>query len=180
MTCIVGLVDSDGKVYIGADSLTTNDYGIAQINMYPKLAFNGDFLIGCTGSARIAEIIHHVFDPPAYSIETDNIDKYMVKAFVPAMQECIDKANAKEEHKETGSGFLIGFQGRLFCIKSKYAVEEPSCGYEAVGSGGEVALGVLYATREVGYTPDFKIRLALEASAVHNAYVRAPFIIETI
>jgi ATP-dependent protease HslVU (ClpYQ) peptidase subunit len=181
MTCVVGLADKEsGKVFIGADSLTANDYGITQVNMYPKIAFNGDFLIGCAGSARVAEIMHHIFEPPAFSFESDNIDQYMVKSFVPAMQECIDKANAKEEQKETGSCVLIGLKGRLFCIKSKYAVEEPSCGYEAIGSSGEVALGVLWATRDRDIPPDWRIELALKASAEHNAFVREPFLIKSV
>lgn len=175
MTCIVGLV-CEGVVWIGADSLTTNPYGITAINTYPKLFRSGDFLIACTGSQRIGEIMQHVFEPPA--CETRNISQYMVRDFVATMQECMDKANAKEEFKESESAFLVGFKGRLFCVKCKYGVEEPTCGYEALGSGGEVALGVLWATRET--PPMSRVELALEASAAHNAYVGKPFVIESI
>lgn len=183
MTCIVGLVDNEsGKVFMGADSIGIDERGGSSINAYKKLFRVDDFLIGCSGSPRPPQLLQYQFKPPEYNEyeldEKDAIACYMVTKFIDALRECLDKAKLKDEDR---AYLLVGFKGRLFGVyQDDYQVEESERGYNAIGIGGEIAMGSLYATRDVGYTPDFKVRLALEASAEHNAHVRAPFIIESI
>jgi hypothetical protein len=181
VTCIVGLVDGD-KVYIGGDSLGTDENGGTLINIDKKVFCIGDFLIGRCGSLRMGQIVRYSFLPPEYnSNEHDSRDAiyaYMATLFVQEIKACFDKLEYKEEEK---GYILVGFQNRLFRISmNNLQVEEESRGYSAIGIGSDIAKGSLYATREVGFTPDFKVKLALEASAEHNAFVRGPFVIESI
>lgn len=177
MTCIVGLVDAEDKIWMGGDSATVStEYGLTHESFYRKVAHNGDFLIGTAGSARIGQILKNIFEPPPCD---GDVRQYMARDFVRAMRECIEKEDAKEQYKE--SEILIGYKGRLFYIGCNYMVSEPQGGYFAIGCGQEVALGVLYTVRRLlDCNPEDTVKLALCASEKFNAYVRHPFYLETI
>jgi ATP-dependent protease HslVU (ClpYQ) peptidase subunit len=177
MTCIVGLVD-EGKVYIGGDSAAVSGLSLT-IRKDKKVFRNGDFLIGGTTSFRMLQLLHYAFVPPAYDASTD-LEKYMATAFVDALRECLKAGGyaTKEKEQESGGVFLVGFQGHLFCIYSDYQVQEALSGYDACGSGDDVALGVLYATPDLH--PRKRIELALQGAEQHNGGVRAPFYVEVL
>jgi len=176
MTCVVGIVDTDGKVWMGCDSVTVNDYGFAYENNYRKLGRNGDFLIGTAGSARVVQLVKHVLEPPPCD---GDVYQYMARDFVNAVRECIEKAKAEEEYKN--SQLLIGYKGKLFYIGSNYMVSENSAGYFAIGSAQDFAMGVLHVTSLLNdMTALRRLNLALETSDELNAYVSRPFYIESI
>lgn len=178
MTCIVGLVDSDGTVWMGGDSATVStEYGLAHENSYRKVAHNGDFLIGTAGSARVGQIMKNIFEPPPCD---GDIHRYMVRDFAKAVRDCIESQDAKEQYKE--SEILVGYKSKLFYIGCNYMVSEHVKGYYAIGCGQEVALGVLFAIGKYSHKviPRNRIEMALEASEEFNAYVRSPFYIESI
>ncbi len=53
---------------------------------------------------------------------------------------------------------------------------EVAHGYDAIGSGAKIALGVMYVTADLD--PYERIQRALEAAAFHIHTVRAPFSLE--
>lgn len=57
MTCIIGL-ENKGKVYMGADSASSNGYSI-NVSGNPKLFRSGPFLIGFTSSWRMGQLLQH-------------------------------------------------------------------------------------------------------------------------
>ena len=176
MTCIVGLVE-ENHVYIGADSLGTDDYHRTHISTFKKLFRKGDFLIGCSGSIRMIELLQYVFVAPEFS-ESDDVNSYMVSKVAEEIKSCFEKAALKEDDR---GGILVGFKGRLFFIDGyNYQIEEDVCGYRATGCASDFAVGVLWATRGLDMPALSRVEFALEASAEHNAYVRRPFIIESI
>lgn len=193
MTCIVGLIGGDGKVYIGADSAGSNTWQLV-IRKDTKVFRNGDFLIGAGTSFRMIQLLRYALDPPEYtktpvtsdiedlSLWHEYISQYMATNFVDAVRDCLKDGGfaKKEAEQESGGVFLVGFQGRLFCIHSDYQVEEALCGYSAVGDGDDLALGSLWTTQGKGYTARSRVDLALQAAEYHCASVRAPFIIESI
>ncbi len=181
MTCIVGLVQDD-KVYIGGDSLGADENGGTLINAEAKVFRSGAFLIGKSGSMRMGQIMRHVFKLPEYNThdldKKDAISCYMATLFVQEMKACFDKLEYKEEEK---GALLVGFQGRLFKISAdNFQVEEDIGGYNAIGIGHEIAKGSLWTTRGMDMPPESRLELALKACADHNAFVRCPFIIESI
>jgi ATP-dependent protease HslVU (ClpYQ) peptidase subunit len=175
MTCVIGLVEHDGTIYFGADSAVSGSYQLT-IQKDQKVFFVEDFLIGCTGSARMRQLLHHALVPPKYTPGHD-VEKYIVTAFVDAVRKCLKDGGfaQKEEEQEKGGDFLVGFRGRLFYIDSDYQLIEPLDGYGAIGSGDDVALGVLFATRDLDMLPQQRIELALKAAEHHTTEVRAPF-----
>jgi ATP-dependent protease HslVU (ClpYQ) peptidase subunit len=182
MTCIVGIKTSSG-VYIGGDSASTNDSGLQTILAGSKVFFIGEgsnrMLLGCTTSCRMMQLLHYELQIPAYEDGTD-IEAYMVTKFVNAVRDCLRSGGfaQKENEKEAGGNFLVGFRGRLFEVQDDYQVSEPVNNYEAVGSGAKFALGAFYVTSHL--PPEERMELALQAATYHNAYVRPPYLIHCL
>jgi hypothetical protein len=66
----------------------------------------------------------------------------------------------------------------LFNIDVDFQVGEALDGFEAVGCGGDIAKGALFAT--LSYPPRERILLALQASERFNSGVRGPFVVESL
>ncbi len=178
MTCVVSLVEPDGTIYLGGDSAVVGSYQLT-IRKDKKVFVVNDFLIGCAGSARMRQLLHHAFVPPEYVPGAD-IDKYMATDFIDAVRQCLKDggfAQKKDEQEEIDGVFLVGFHGRLFRIATDYQHLESLDGYDAIGSGAEVALGVLFAIRDLDMLPRQRLELALKAAEHHIASVQAPFTI---
>lgn len=182
MTCIVGLKTTEG-VYIGGDSASTNDSGLQTILASGKVFFIGEggnrMLLGCTTSCRMMQLLHYELQLPSYEDGMD-VEGYMVTQFVNAVRDCFKSGGfaKKEDEREEGGNFLIGYRGRLFEIQDDYQISEPTNDYEAVGSGAKFALGSLYATPHL--PPEQRIEVALQAATYHNAYVRPPYLIHCL
>jgi hypothetical protein len=186
LTCIVGLVDkASGKVFIGGDSAGSNNWQLT-IRKEAKVFRNGDFLIGATSSFRMIQLLQYAFKPPVYEKPLENNDDYlscyMATSFIDAVRECFKNGGfaKKEAEQESGGTFLVGFQGKLFCIQDDYHVGEALCGYNAIGDGDDIAIGSLWTTRNMQYTTRTRVELALQAAEYHCTSVSAPFIIESI
>lgn len=185
MTCIVGIARANGEVWIGGDSAGTNADSQQTIETTEKVFFvrnahSGDeFLLGCSTSFRMIDLLKYQLIPP--EVDGNNLHRYMVIAFVEAVRTCLKEGGfaKKEDEREEGGYFLVGFRGRLFEVGSDYHVSEAQCGYHAIGSGDDLALGALFATRDLD-DPEARLKLALHAAAYHNSDVREPFIIRHI
>lgn len=182
MTGIVGVKTPQG-VFIGGDSASTNDSGLQTILASHKVFFIGSqetrMLLGCTTSCRMMQLLRYELHLPPYE-QTMEVEEYLVTKFVNAVRDCLRSGGfaQKENEKEAGGNFLVGFAGRLFEVQDDYQVSEPVNGYEAVGSGAKFALGSLYATPQL--LPEQRIELALQAATYHNAYVRPPYLIHCL
>ncbi len=180
MTCIAGLVDKDGNVWIGGDSAGVGGYALS-IRKDPKVFRNGPFVIGGTSSWRMLQLLRFSFVPPEYYAERDtDLDRFMVTSVVNAFRDCLKNGGyAKtDQGQEAGGQFLVGFAGHLYFIGADYQVGETHCGYAAVGCGEDIAHGVLYATPEL--EPRRRIELALQGAEQFSAGVRGPFTIECL
>jgi hypothetical protein len=180
VTCIVGLVDKGGSVWMGADSAGVDGALNLSVRTDGKLFQNGPFLIGFTSSFRMGQILQHALKPPEPN--GGELHRFMVTSFVDAVRACLKSGGfaRKECEVETGGAFLVGVGGRLFEIASDYQVGENADPFNAVGSGAAVALGALHATRSLPWSPAVRLRRALEAAERFNAGVRGPFIIRRL
>lgn len=173
MTAIAGIVD-DGHVYIGADSAATG--GTRQtVRRDAKVFRNGPVLIAVTGSARMGQVLQYVLSVPKRHSST-GIMLYLVTDFINAVRSAYKEAGcASKDKEEEGSlgSFLLGVEGHLFQIYSDYQIAEAVDGFYALGSGGDVALGALHATK--GIEPRKRLRMALGAAERFDSAVRRPF-----
>lgn len=174
MTCIVGLIDDDRRVWIGGDSAAVGGLSL-NVRTDPKVFVKDGFVMGFTTSFRMGQLLAHSFTPPKRHPDTD-LFAYMVTAFVDGLRSCLKDGGYAERRNEaeTGGTFLVGHAGRLFCIYDDYQVAEWADGYAAVGCGADITLGALFAT--AGSAPDARVCRALEAAERFSAGVRGPFI----
>ena len=177
MTCIVGLLDKNSKrVFIGADSAGVAGYKVT-IRKDEKIFKNGDFIIGCTSSFRMIQLLRFSFSPP--EIGKKEIYQYMCTDFIEAIRNCFRNGGYMQKEKagaDQGGLFLVGYKDRLFMIGEDFQVGEAYEGLMAVGCGDEYALGSLFSS-PVEMSPEEKINKALSAAAYFSAGVSAPFIV---
>lgn len=177
MTCIVGFIDDNKDVYMGADSAGTSDNGRITSRKDKKIFLKDDFVIGFTTSFRMGQLLQYKLEIPKQKENQDTFE-YMVTDFVEAVREKLKDGGfaSKEKDKEEGGVFLVGYRGRLFTIFSDYQVAESIVPYASVGSGSSYALGALYALqKEYLGKPWGKIMIALQAAAANCSSVDKPF-----
>lgn len=176
MTCIVGLVDTNGHVIIGGDSAGVGGLDIS-IRTDPKVFQNGHFLIGMCGSFRMGQLLHHTFQPPTHPKGMDDY-KFMVTLVMDAVRKCFKEGGYASSYmaQEIGGCFLMAYNSRLYRIDNDYQVGIPTEGFSAVGCGDQIAHGAMWATQTT-QSGEERVKTALQAAAHFSAGVRAPFIL---
>jgi ATP-dependent protease HslVU (ClpYQ) peptidase subunit len=174
VTCIVGLEDGD-RVWMGADSLSADGY-TKTIRRDPKIFTRGPYLIGFSGSYRVGQLLRWSINDTGPQ-PGDDLAEFMVTSFVEDVRLVLKDGGITLRGGEMPGTFLIGICGRLFAVDVDFQVGEPACGYDAVGSGSDVAIGAMHVT--VDLEPRQRIKTALQAAAAHNAGVQGPFVIKS-
>lgn len=178
MTCVVGMVYKN-TVYIGADSCGCNAAQYQkQARKDPKVFKVGEFIIGFTSSFRMGQLLQYSFKPPKQKTN-QNIHQYMVTNFIDELRKVLkDGGYARiSDSRESGGEFLVGYRGKLFSIDNDFQVGELLEKIDSVGCGDSYALGSMFSTKKSNYTPEQRIKLALEAAEHYSAYVMKPFTI---
>jgi ATP-dependent protease HslVU (ClpYQ) peptidase subunit len=174
MTTIIGIEDDKGCILV-ADSLVTDDAG--RKYWHPemkKLAERGQFLIGGSGEVLPCDIIQHNWEPPTpTSKDRKDLYHFMVSKVVPSLRQCLTENgyNFDESHdKKDGERFhlLIAINGTIFDIDQELSITMNADRIYAVGSGGDIALGALYAGADA--------HQAMEIAARLSAFTAGPYI----
>lgn len=176
MTCIAAYIDTDGTIYMGADSAGVSGYSIAK-RKDPKVFINGPMVIGFTSSFRMGQLLQYKLNIPEHPSNMDTM-RYMVTVFVDAVRECLKEGGyaSVSNNQEEGGTFLVGYKGRLFCIEGDFQVGESVHNFDAVGCGRDLALGSLYTTYYMDdLTPYDKVIHALNAAEQFSGGVSRPF-----
>jgi ATP-dependent protease HslVU (ClpYQ) peptidase subunit len=174
VTCIVGVQTSDG-VLIGGDSAGISGW-VRTHRADPKVFEHGTgYVIGFTTSFRMGQLIRYADLPKPLDRDGDDLDRFMAVDFVDAVRQALKDGGwaEKDKDREDGGTFLVGVNGWLYKVCDDYQVGRSLDGYDAAGSGWELALGALHATPEL--EPVERVTRALSASAHHSASVHPPF-----
>lgn len=145
----------------------------------PKVFRKGSYLIGCSGSARLGQLLQYSanFSEP----DTDDLEKFLCTTFIDEIREkCKTGGHTKVyNNEETLDGdFLLGINSRIFTIFSDLQVTEYAEPYSAIGCGMEYSLGVLHSNYEaMKDEPKLLIKQALEAAEYFSIGVQKPFTI---
>jgi len=176
MTCIVGIEDPDtGSVYIGGDLCVSSTH-LKATSWFPKVFYNGEFLIGTAGDLRFNQIMQHRFEPPEYRPDRQDLYEYMCVDFVDALRECMVESGYGRESGvadcgEDGGVALIGYGHTLWTVYSDFTVFRSDNNYATVGSGEHVALGALYVLRVLngvsGLHVKEQVEMAIHAAGTH-------------
>ena len=170
MTCIAGIAEG-GTVWLAGDSAGCSGWDLS-VRGDPKVFANGPYVVGFTSSFRMGQLLRYSFSPP--SPEPD-LHRFMCTAFVDALRQCLKDGGwaSKDKEQEEGGTFLVGVAGSLFRICDNYQVGVPADGFDAVGCGGQIACGAMFAT--AGKKPRVRLETAMQAAERLSAGVRGPF-----
>lgn len=168
MTCIVGMSNGD-NVYIGGDRGISNNDNILSL-CRPKVAKNGEYIIGYAGSQGVGQLAHIMTTP----VIGKDIEKTLRTSFIKSLKTIIDEfgpSNLTESENHTD--FLVGCKGRLFEISTNdWSVSELE--YSAVGSGSNIALGSLYTTSLYDLSIKERVQIALDSAIALSPTCQAP------
>lgn len=178
MTCIVALRVPNLCVWVGGDSGAFKEDEITQ-RVNEKVFYNGEFLIGFSGSFRVGQLIRYSFSPPPV-LDPENIMKYFVVDFVDSLKDCL-RAKGNLKTNESGEechecDIVVAYKDKVVSIESDFNVGDPFDEYVSIGSGALYALGALSALDGLNeITPEQKVLKALIASEKYSPSVMQPF-----
>lgn len=174
MTTIIGVEYANRCVVLG-DSRVVGDSKIYSHTDMVKVVTNGNFIIGAAGDVRALQVILHTWKPPvAVAKDKDNLFQFMISKVVPSLKKQLNDyglLDTKSPDKDFELYVLIAYNGSIFEIDSDFAVSRSESGYYGIGTGGDYALGALYA----GATPE----QAASIAALNDSKTAEPFITET-
>lgn len=177
MTCIVGIEHNQG-VTIAGDSRSTSGW---YANVVQWKAFElGDLLIGCCGGPRTAQLVRYRLVVPPLDIH--DVDRWIACEFADAVREVLKesgagKVNAGVDEMDGSSGMLVAVAGRLYTLHSDFQWSRNVCGYQAIGSGRELATGSLHTTAQLQLTPTERAQMAVQAACDHSASCGPPVVV---
>jgi ATP-dependent protease HslVU (ClpYQ) peptidase subunit len=174
MTTIIGVEYANRCVVLG-DSRVVGDSKIYSHSDMVKVITNGNYLVGVAGDVRALQVVLHTWKPPAFlAKDRTNIFQFMVNKVAPSLKQLLTDAgllDSKSPDKDFEINIIVGLNGSLFEIDSDFAVSRSDSGYYGLGTGGDYALGALYA----GATPE----QAASIAALNDSKTAEPFITET-
>jgi len=184
MTCVVGVVDEKGGVHFGCDSLGSDGHS-GTILSSPKICQNGEFLFGYAGSFRGWQLLQYSLVPPARGEKETSIH-YLCTSFIDTVRltfelgRYISTISIDDEDELANSvtfdgEFIIGYRGEIFLVQNDFSVLQAVDDFTAIGSGGETANAVLYATSGLELEPIDRLHLALDAAEYQITSVKAPY-----
>ncbi len=178
MTCIVGFANEKKMILMG-DSAGTSGYDVV-IRSDPKvftLEQKGgpNVLIGFTSSFRMGQLLMTL------EVPRDDIGEpfgFMIARFIPAVRKLFAQGGflVKENGREEGGKFLVGYRGKLFTIDSDFQVGIAADQYDSIGCGESYALGVLDVLLcQKDADPRQALTVALQLAEKRSGAVRGPF-----
>jgi len=182
MTCVVGLETEHG-VFIGADSASSNGYTSFSSRVEKVFLKNcgarGEFLIGFTTSFRMGQLLRYKLRVDKHPDDMPDME-YLATIFIDAVRACLKDGGFTEIDKERESGgrFLVGYRGKIYMVDYDFQVNSNACGFYAIGSGAQFALGSLYSTN--GLSPRNRIKIALRAASMFTDSVKPPYHIKEL
>lgn len=177
MTCIVGYIDKNKNLWMGADSLgTTSSTHIERKDV--KLFENKDFLIGFSTSFRMGQILRFKWNPPVQMKESDY--EFMCTKVVDSIRDClrINGYTQITNNRESIGQFLIGYKNRLYKIDTDFQVAEHIDNFISCGSGEDFALGAFNILKNMDLSAKQICKKALETAEKFNPSVGKPFVIK--
>jgi ATP-dependent protease HslVU (ClpYQ) peptidase subunit len=176
VTCIIGMKDRNGDVWIGGDSAGVAGYQIT-IRSDEKVFRKGPMVFGFTSSFRMGQLLHYSLEIPEHPKKKSDAE-FMASDFVNAVRRCFKEGGFASvvNGSESGGSFIVGYHGELYCVEGDFQVGIPSNGMCAVGCGEDLAMGALYANKHLKCSRK-RIRNALMAASEFSAGVAPPFTI---
>jgi ATP-dependent protease HslVU (ClpYQ) peptidase subunit len=155
MTTVAAYVQ-DGKVYMAADSQSTDDNYVADYTTN-KIHRRGKLLFAGAGDMRPLSVLAHTIPNPSATIT----DKYMALTFPATVRELLE---AQSCDVEGTLQLIIAAAGKIYSYSSADELCAPVGEYFAIGSGAHFALGALHSLQTVDIEPKPRLHRAIGAA----------------
>lgn len=158
MTVIVSLKTEDGYV-LGSDTLVTNSYIKHEVPNKSKWKKYGRFWIAWAGLDSMDYVFEH-FDK---TVTADDGSDYVYDLFKKFRNYCIENniIGLDENKADSESVAMIIYNNRCYIMYDDFVPIPSIMGINVCGTGGEMALGYLYASRN--NTSDYqRVRQAIK------------------
>ena len=160
----------DDFCLIAADSQTTGYDMANDCSPMGKIAVNGDYLVSAAGLLRGMNIIQHAFVPP--TPPKSNLDKFMVKKFIPALRKCFIESGYDIRTEGTpatnDNDFIVAVNGTLYFIDEAYGLERVANPLYCTGTGMKLALGAAEALG-IAHCDDYEEAIEILEQAIQIA-----------
>lgn len=167
MTCIAGIVER-GHVMLAGDSALTLGDDEQWCSRDAKVWRIGEWVVGACGGGGYCDMMRHALKLPA--VGRRGFDARLRIALPLAVRAAADRAKLPAGEMARA---LVGLRGRLYMLDSELGIHRPRMPWYAIGSGGMVAMGALYAAREGGARE--RLLGAMRAAAALCQGVAPPF-----
>lgn len=174
MSVVIAIRDKD-RVIIGSDKQVST--GVMKDHSCTKIWNVSDLdgaIMGGVGSARASQVIQYSNIIDKNSLHAEPTTEFVICALAPAIAITLKEAGIKLDAREDAScllmpnAFIFAYKDRAWMIWNDLSVTEIG-DYFAIGSGSEVAMGVLYAT--AGKNPFERIVTCIDAAAESILFV---------
>ena len=176
MTAIAAVTDGR-RVWIGGDSA-----GVAGLSLIQradeKVWTDKGMVFGFSGSFRMGQLLRYALTVPPRT-EGDDVARWMTTSFIDSVRRTMKEgglATVDKGVEELPGSFLLGYQGRIYNIDIDLQVGYAIHGFDAIGSGADVALGALAVAKG---EPRARVLRSLQTAEMFNAGVRGPFIVRS-
>ena len=179
MSLVIAIKDKD-RIVLGADKQSSvgnnKDHLATKIWEVPNLE---GALMGSVGSIRASQIIQFSDIVDKNAIVGEPTFDYVVRSLAPTIMATLNANGVKCSIPETETGdsgmcvmmpnsFLFAYKNKAWMIWHDLSVTEVD-DYLAIGSGSDIARGVLFATKDKN--PFERIVTAIDAAAETTVYV---------
>lgn len=173
MTCIVG-IGQNGVSWLGGDSAATAGDLSKRIIGESKVFVKKNVAFGIAGSPKIHNALMHTSNFEMLSLKGTH-DEVVHNRLIPVIKKTLDEFDCLvgDNRGNFEGSIIIGLKGKIYRVEANFQVFICKENFDSIGSGSDIAMGSLYATRKLH--PKKRILSALEASADNNAGVCAPF-----
>lgn len=178
MTCICAIADLS-TVWMASDSAGSDSYSIVRSSS-KKVFTKNNIVFGVAGSWRQLNLLQHDLSIPDH-YETISDESYISIHVVNAIRDCFLSSGSSQrinEQEVSSVSLLLGYRGGIYHMNTDLGVLYITNGYDAIGSGDDVAKGALFATSWM--SPKERLYCALSAAVEHTPFVRPPFVIEML
>ena len=147
MTCCIAYKSNDSLYFI-SDTAGTDEDGVQECRMDPKIFLKKRILFATDGSFRMRDVLMYNLDiPPLTKQDKLSPRTYVISKLIPAIRQAFDEHEVyvknEESDKVNPGNILIGIEDRIFKIECDFQVGEVSNCYNAIGDGSREALGAL-------------------------------------
>lgn len=150
MTVTIAYSDHENKTaWIAADSCASDsiNHSIVKNAKVFHPVGRRDVLLGCAGTFRLPNLLQYIpgIFPPEEELATDDINmSYLINEFVPIIQALTEDFD-DDDYWE----LLIAVGDRIYRMQMDMSIIEPADDCDAIGVGGQVALGAFKVLNEL-------------------------------